>query len=104
MGYKLFDRIPLFKIESRNMNLIQETLTGFKWMANLAYDIEKNKEEQKNKKKVILAFEESIGYMCGTQVLDKDGVSGAIRAAELIAYLDQMNKTLLDKLHDLYRR
>ena len=73
-------------------------------MANLAYDIEKKTEEQKNKKKVILAFEESIGYMCGTQVLDKDGVSGAIRAAELIAYLDQMNKTLLDKLHDLYRR
>merc|ERR1712150_363479 len=44
----------------------EETLTGFKWMANLAYDIEKNKKEQKNKKKVILAFEESIGYMCGT--------------------------------------
>lgn len=73
-------------------------------MANLAFDIERNIEEEKNKKKVILAFEESIGYMCGTQVLDKDGVSGAIRAAELIAYLDQMDKTLLDKLHDLYKR
>ena len=76
-------------------------------MANLAYDIEKthNTEENlQNKKKVILAFEESIGYMCGTQVLDKDGVSGAIRAAELIAYLDKMDKTLLDKLDDLYKR
>ena len=76
-------------------------------MANLAYDIEKThniKENLQNKKKVILAFEESIGYMCGTQVLDKDGVSGAIRAAELIAYLDKMDKTLLDKLHDLYKR
>ena len=76
-------------------------------MANLAYDIEKThniEENLQNKKKVILAFEESIGYMCGTQVLDKDGVSGAIRAAELIAYLDKMDKTLLDKLHDLYKR
>ena len=52
----------------------------------------------------MLAFGESIGYMCGTQVLDKDGVSGAIGAAELIAYLDQMGMTLVDKLGDIYKR
>ena len=52
----------------------------------------------------MMAFEESIGYMCGTQVLDKDGVSAAIRAAELIAYLDEINTTLMDKLNDIYTR
>ena len=72
-------------------------------MANRAYELECNPDEN-DKHKVMMAFEESIGYMCGTQVLDKDGVSGAIRAAELIAYLDQMNMTLVDKLQDLYTR
>ena len=82
--------------------LFQETLTGFKWMGNRAYELE---DDNRNKpKKVMLAFEESIGYMCGSQVLDKDGISGAVRAAELIAYLDQSGMTLVDKLHDIYKR
>ena len=72
-------------------------------MANRAYEIEKN-EDENGRHKVMMAFEESIGYMCGTQVLDKDGVSGAVRAAELIAYLDQTNMTLVDKLHEIYKR
>ena len=76
-------------------------MTGFKWMANRAYEIEENENERH---KVMMAFEESIGYMCVTQVLDKDGVSGAIRAAELIAYLDEIDMTLMDKLNDIYTR
>ena len=50
-------------------------------MANKAYDLEQNSEI-----KVLLAYEEAIGFMCGTQVLDKDGISAAIRASELIAF------------------
>ena len=46
----------------------EETLTGFKWMANRAYDL-----EQDLGKKVLLAYEEAIGFMCESQVLDKDG-------------------------------
>jgi phosphomannomutase len=72
-------------------------------MANRAYEIEQN-ENENGRHKVMMAFEESIGYMCGTQVLDKDGVSGAIRAAELIAYLDEIDMTLMDKLNDIYTR
>ena len=72
-------------------------------MANRAHELE-CKEDANGKHKVMMAFEESIGYMCGTQVLDKDGVSAATRAAELIAYLDQTNMTLVDKLQDIYKR
>ena len=72
-------------------------------MANRAHELESN-QNVNEQHKVMLAFEESIGYMCGTQVPDKDGVSGAIRAAELITYLDQTNVTLVDKLHDIYKR
>jgi len=43
--------------------------------------------------------------MCGTGVLDKDGISGATRAVELMAYLERKEngKTLYEKLEDLYR-
>jgi len=74
-----------------------ETLTGFKWMANKADEIEKSGG------KVLLAFEEAIGYMCSTGVLDKDGVSAAVRVAELIAYLNTQNITMFDKMNQLYK-
>ena len=37
-----------------------------------------------------------------TQVLDKDGVSAAMRAAELMAFLDLQGMTLSEKLKELY--
>ena len=81
--------------------LSQQTLTGFKWMANRAYDL----EEQDSKNKVLLAYEEAIGFMCGSQVLDKDGISAAIRIAELMAYLDAKEGiTLSEKLVELYQK
>uniref|UniRef100_A0AAZ3NQP6 Phosphoglucomutase 2 n=1 Tax=Oncorhynchus tshawytscha TaxID=74940 RepID=A0AAZ3NQP6_ONCTS len=46
----------------------EETLTGFKWMGNRA------RELLDQNKIVLFAFEEAIGYMCGSAVLDKDGV------------------------------
>lgn len=75
-----------------------ETLTGFKWMANKAYDL----EEADPGNKVLLGYEEAIGFMCGTQVLDKDGVSAAVRAAELMAFLDLKKLTLSGKLNEIY--
>ena len=79
-----------------------ETLTGFKWMANKAVEIEEGTPEEGHK--VLLAFEEAIGYMCSTGVLDKDGVSAAVRVAELISYLDKSGKTLFDKLTELFQK
>uniref|UniRef100_A0A0K0DZU4 Phosphoglucomutase n=1 Tax=Strongyloides stercoralis TaxID=6248 RepID=A0A0K0DZU4_STRER len=71
------------------------TLTGFKWMGNYA-------EELKEKgHKVILSWEESIGYMPG-HTLDKDGVSSAGIFAEIASYLHRENKKLKDKLYEIY--
>ena len=53
---------------------------------------------------VVLAFEEAIGYMCGSRVLDKDGVFAAVRMAELIAFLELQEKTLTSKLQELYKQ
>ncbi|KAL1139480.1 hypothetical protein AAG570_006464, partial [Ranatra chinensis] len=76
----------------------EETLTGFKWMGNKSYEL------IQQGCKVLFAFEEAIGFMCGTAVLDKDGVSAAVRVAELASYLFATtgNPSLINKLEEIY--
>ncbi|XP_076021584.1 phosphopentomutase [Genypterus blacodes] len=76
----------------------EETLTGFKWMGNRARDL-------LNKGKTVLfAFEEAIGYMCSPFVLDKDGVSGAAIAGEMISYLATKDTSLSKQLTAVYEQ
>ena len=50
------------------------------------------------------AFEEAIGFMYGSNVLDKDGVSAAAVMAEIIVFLDSVKKiTLADQLENIYQ-
>ncbi|KYN37350.1 Phosphoglucomutase-2 [Trachymyrmex septentrionalis] len=74
----------------------EETLTGFKWMGNKAIEL------MKDNKDVLFAYEEAIGFMCGSKVLDKDGISAGVRVAELAAYLETIGLTLSDKLEEIY--
>jgi phosphomannomutase len=60
-----------------------ETLTGFKWMGNIAYDL----MQSNSTNRVLFAFEEAIGYMCNTDILDKDGISAAVQLAQLCLYV-----------------
>ncbi|XP_025409352.1 phosphoglucomutase-2 isoform X2 [Sipha flava] len=76
----------------------EETLTGFKWMGNRADQLAAEGY------KVIYAFEESIGYMCGSEVLDKDGISAAVKIAELAIYLEKENSTLSSALESIYNQ
>lgn len=74
-------------------------MTGFKWMGNRAHDlIQQNKH-------VIFCFEEAIGFLCGSNVLDKDGVSAESVVAEMAVYLNHYEKrTLMDQLNWIYER
>lgn len=75
----------------------EDTLTGFKWMGNRAHDL------MKENKRVIFCFEEAIGFMCGTSVLDKDGVSAEAVISELAVYLREVEqKSLVEKLDWIY--
>lgn len=78
----------------------EDTLTGFKWMGNRTHDL------LKQNKKVIFCFEEAIGFMCGTNVLDKDGISAEAVVAEMAIHLKKHhNRTLheqLDYIYDTY--
>ncbi|XP_045473084.1 phosphoglucomutase-2 isoform X1 [Harmonia axyridis] len=73
-----------------------DTLTGFKWIGNKALEL------TKQGKYVIFGFEEAIGYMCGLQVIDKDGVSAACHMTTFGNFLKSQKKTLQDKLDEIY--
>lgn len=74
-----------------------ETLTGFKNICGKVNEIEKNGEE-----KFIFGYEESIGYVYGTFVRDKDAVISSMLLAEAAAYYKTKDKTLVDVLVDIY--
>jgi len=75
-----------------------ETLTGFKWMGSKTADL------QAQGKRVLFAYEEAIGFMCGTAVLDKDGISAGIRVAEMAAFLSINGMSLRGKLDKLFSK
>ncbi len=75
-----------------------ETLTGFKHICGKANEFDKTKENT-----FLFGYEESIGYVYGTMVRDKDGVISSMLIAEMAAYYKKRGKSLLDVLEDLYR-
>jgi len=70
-------------------------LTGFKWIAELI------KEKEKNENYVI-GGEESYGLMIGDKLRDKDAVSAVALLCEMAAYEKNKGKSLFEKLIDLY--
>ena len=76
-----------------------ETLTGFKWLGNKALDMESD-----SKTRVVFAFEEAIGFMCGTTVYDKDGVSalGLFTKKAVELYGGPEPQTIAQYLDSLY--
>jgi phosphomannomutase len=76
-----------------------ETLTGFKWLGNLA------EEYTKRGYHFIYAFEEAIGNMIGSICLDKDGVRAAAVFGEMASYYARVEGlTCAAKLDQLYAR
>jgi phosphomannomutase len=76
----------------------EETLTGFKWIANRAIELEREGYE------FVFGYEEALGYCVGNVVYDKDGISAALLAAELASVLRERRSTLRDQLDVIFRR
>lgn len=74
-----------------------ETLTGFKYICNKANEYEKTGEHT-----FILGYEESIGYVYGTVVRDKDAVVTSMLIAEMAGYYKKRGKSLLEVLDNIY--
>ena len=77
---------------------MMECLTGFKWIAAVEDDFEKDGSYN-----YVFGLEESYGYKIEKEVMDKDGVSAAAMCAEMILYWRSQGKSLLEHLDDLYK-
>ena len=75
------------------------TFTGFKFMAE-----KKNQLEAAGQGHVIFSYEESIGYMIGDYVRDKDAVTASLLLTKMTAWYAAQGMTLLDALDALYAK
>lgn len=78
---------------------VEQTLTGFKWIANAAMDL-----EEQGAGRFVFGYEEALGYSVGPVVRDKDGMSAAIVFMDMAQSLAESDQTVGDRLADLYRR
>jgi len=73
------------------------TLTGFKYIGEQARFLESTD------KKFVFGYEESYGFVVKDQVRDKDSLQAMLLASEAATYYHNVeNKTLFDKLQDLF--
>ena len=75
-----------------------QTLTGFKWLTNVAMS------KVSSDRPFLFAYEEALGYTIGTTVWDKDGLSALVAFAQLTAELARQGKTVWDQLETIYRQ
>ena len=75
------------------------TLTGFKNICAPANEWDRTKDHE-----FLFGFEESIGYVYGDHVRDKDGVVSSMMIAEMAAYYLRKGIRLPDVMESLYER
>ena len=85
------------KIAAEYGVLTKNVLTGFKNISGV-----QNELDETGNGKMIMGWEESIGYAVGTFVRDKDGVSASMLFTEIAAYYKKKNMTLIDLLEELF--
>lgn len=76
---------------------VHNVLTGFKYIGEYIARLEKDKTQQ-----FVLGFEESLGYLVGTFVRDKDATMAAMLIAEMASEYKKQGKTLADKINEIY--
>ncbi|MFL0269214.1 phospho-sugar mutase [Candidatus Clostridium radicumherbarum] len=74
-----------------------ESLTGFKNICGKA-----NELESAGNHSFVFGYEESIGYVTGDFVKDKDGVISSMMLVEAAAYYKKHGKSLIDVLEETY--
>lgn len=75
-----------------------EVLTGFKNICEKINDFKRDNDSYK----FIFGYEESIGYVAGTFVRDKDAVIASMLLCEAAAYYKSQGKTLINILNEIY--
>lgn len=79
---------------------VEDTLTGFKWMAAKI----REHEETKSGQNFVFASEESFGYMPHNEARDKDGVSSMALMSEVALHFKLKGKNLVEALDMIYEK
>ena len=79
---------------------VEDTLTGFKWMAGRL----REHEEKKSPMNFVFASEESFGYMLHADARDKDGVSSVAMISEIALYFKRKGMNLMEALDFIYEK
>ena len=74
-----------------------ETPVGFKFIGEKIKEYEKD-----NSKTFIFGFEESCGYLVGTNSRDKDAVVASMMFAEMVCYYTDKGKGVFERLCEIY--
>lgn len=98
VGNTIVSSTLLDKIAQAHGAQYYQTLTGFKWLTNVAM------QKQSDSHPFLFAYEEALGYTVGNKVWDKDGLSALVAFAQLTADLKSQGKTIWDQLEALYRQ
>ncbi|WP_462351478.1 phospho-sugar mutase [Fusobacterium varium] len=89
----ILDRIA----EERKLKVFR-TLTGFKYIGEKIREFEEGKYDNS----FVFGMEESIGYLKGTYVRDKDGILGVMLLTEMTAYFESIGTSSIKELKKLY--
>lgn len=76
---------------------LRNVLTGFKYIGEQIGLLETAGQRDR----YLFGFEESYGYLSGTDVRDKDAVNAVLLLCDMAADLKEQGKTLLDRLQEL---
>jgi phosphomannomutase len=79
------------------MLTVDDLLVGFKYIAEVIRNLPEDQQ-------FVFGTEESLGYLHGTFVRDKDAATAALTIAEMTAELKAQKRTLVDHLNNLYRK
>jgi phosphomannomutase len=90
----------LSKIAAATGAYYRETLTGFKWIARAADEIDARDGADVQ---FVFGYEEALGYLVGQVVRDKDGIGAALAVLSLAAAAKFRGRTLRDAYDDLER-
>lgn len=90
---------PMLDLLAKDYNLkVFRTLTGFKYIGEKIREF----EERKYDNTFLFGMEESIGYLKGDYVRDKDGILGVMLIVEMCSYFESIGTTPLKELNKLY--
>src|SRR5262249_16988061 len=78
--------------------LYDETLTGFKWIANRALE-----RATRDGAELVFAYEEALGYTVDSLVRDKDGIGAALVVADMAGWARTRGTTLEGYLEEIQR-